>query len=116
MKIILAKDFSISPGGRYKKYGPYSGEEFRESILVPKMSEALANNEKLTIDFDNIFGCSTGFLEESFGGLTMYFAKEDILNTLVIIANDDIRIKEDIINYVNNSPRKRVPIRKLTNN
>lgn len=40
MKIKISKDYSKTPGGRFKSEGAYSGEDFRESILFPKYNEA----------------------------------------------------------------------------
>lgn len=35
----IPKDFSSTPGPRFKKHGAYSGEEFREKILIPWLKE-----------------------------------------------------------------------------
>lgn len=64
-KISISKDFSEFPGGRYRKHGPYSGEEFRESILIP----AFRSHEKLVVNIDGTKGFPSSFLEEAFGGL-----------------------------------------------
>ena len=38
MKMIyFTKDFTDTPGGRYKRHGDYSGEQFREDILEPAL-------------------------------------------------------------------------------
>ena len=63
-KIRVSSDFSDTPGGRFKVDGPYSGEEFREKLLIP----ALENHSKVIIDFDGGEGYGSSFLEESFGG------------------------------------------------
>lgn len=39
MKIKISKDYSKTPGGRFKSEGAYSGEDFRESILFPKYND-----------------------------------------------------------------------------
>lgn len=34
---IRVADFSVAPGGRLKAYSLYSGEEFRESVLLSEI-------------------------------------------------------------------------------
>ena len=41
--IKVATEYSKTPGGRTRKDGPYSGEDFRETILIPKYEEAKKN-------------------------------------------------------------------------
>lgn len=41
--IDIKADFSDSPGARYRKDGPHSGEEFFEVLLKPKFEEAVRN-------------------------------------------------------------------------
>ena len=35
--IYIARDFSPSPAGRYPADGPFNGEKFRETLLLPAM-------------------------------------------------------------------------------
>lgn len=63
--INIAKDFSPYAAGRYEKDGPYSGQKFRDSVLVP----ALRNGGTVTVDLDGTLGLGSSFLEETFGGL-----------------------------------------------
>ena len=69
MKIIISKDYSPHPIGRYENDSTFSGERFREKLLVPKIKEAIKSNDKLDVSFDGMAGCSSSFLEEAFGGL-----------------------------------------------
>lgn len=62
--ISIAEDFTKYPGGRYRKFGKGSGEEFRD-FLIPYMDR----KEPLTIVLDGTAGYSSSFLEEAFGGL-----------------------------------------------
>jgi hypothetical protein len=66
--LSIAKDFSAFPAGRERKDGPYSGERFREEILMPR----LESSESLEIDLDGTMGYGSSFLEEAFGGLVRY--------------------------------------------
>ena len=68
-KIDIAKEFSPVLGGRYKRLGPYSGEEFYEKYLKPMYSEAKDNNETLYIYLDGVKSFPSSFLDQSFGEL-----------------------------------------------
>jgi len=37
VKVSIAKDFSEFPAGRENEDGPYSGQRFRDEILLPKL-------------------------------------------------------------------------------
>lgn len=86
-EISIAKDFSRAPGIRYRKNGPYSGEEFRETVLVPAFSKAREQGEVLTIILDGVAGYGSSFLEEAFGGLVRTgVSKDDVDRHLRIVA------------------------------
>lgn len=63
--INVARDFSPFAAGRYYTDGPYSGEKFREEILLP----SLAKNDHVVVDLDGTLGLGSSFLDETFGGL-----------------------------------------------
>ena len=63
--IHFATAFTRFPAGRFKIHGPYTGEGFRDDILIP----ALEAHPHVTVDFDEVMGLGSGFLEETFGGL-----------------------------------------------
>jgi hypothetical protein len=96
--ISIARDFSKTPGSRYRHEGNFSGEEFRETILVPILHEAIINKTMLNIDLDGTCGYACCFLEEAFGGLIRhnYFIKQEIF--------DHIKFKSDeeshLIDYI----------------
>ncbi|HAU28674.1 MAG TPA: hypothetical protein DCW68_00985 [Rhodospirillaceae bacterium] len=82
-EIKIADDFSKDPGPRFIELGPFSGEMFRDTLLVP----ALKGHDKVIVDLQtkiNSYGSS--FLEEAFGGL--------IRNKLISI--DELRSKLSI--------------------
>lgn len=104
MNINIVEDFTECTGGRYKRNGEYSGEEFRETILLPKYKEAYNKNEKLIVDLDGGFGYGTSFLEEAFGGLVRSINLKEakkIKELLVIKCEDAPRYIEKINNYIN---------------
>ncbi|MGQ3211613.1 STAS-like domain-containing protein [Shinella sp.] len=77
--ISIADDFTKYPGGRYRKHGKGSGEEFRDDYLVP----AIEKQEQLEIVLDGTAGYSSSFLEEAFGGLVRRGFRQDQLRQLL---------------------------------
>lgn len=63
--ISIANDFTEFPAGRYFQDGPFSGQRFREEILLP----ALQNHDRVVVNIDGTLGFGSSFLEEAFGGL-----------------------------------------------
>ena len=64
--ISIAKDFTKSPGTGLRKEmssDGYSGEEFREQLLLPKLLE---RHDPLVIDFDGVAGYHPSFFDGSF--------------------------------------------------
>ena len=71
MILNICKEFSETPGARYKNEGDFSGEEFRETLLLPRFLDAQEKKDKLAevvrrdftgisflnlVDFDANFG------------------------------------------------------------
>ncbi len=101
MKIInIGKEFSEEPAGRYITDGPFSGEKFREEILSP----ALRENEKVSIELDDVEGLGSSFLEESFGGLirNKYFTVEELKQKLEVVTEDK-GLEAEVWNYIENT-------------
>ena len=65
VEIVVARDFTLYPSGRYASDGPWSGEIFRKKHLGP----ALLDNDIVTVVLDGVMGYGSSFLEEAFGGL-----------------------------------------------
>lgn len=85
-EIEIGRDYTILPGGRYKKYGPFSGEDFRDSILAP----ALRENSKVIVYLDGVKTYMSSFLEEAFGGLIRErkFRYDDLKAQLIVKARE----------------------------
>ncbi len=100
--ISVAKDFSSSPGPRYKREGDFSGEQFRNSILEDKVKQCISTNTKLLIDLDGTAGYGTSFLEESFGGLIRVckFDYSIIVKILTFKSDEEPYLIEDINAYM----------------
>jgi hypothetical protein len=69
LRLVIARDFSDTPGPRRKMQGSHSGEEFLDNLLRPRFKDALRNDAVLTIDFDGSAGYPPAFLETAFWGL-----------------------------------------------
>jgi hypothetical protein len=81
--LIVAKEFSICPIGRFKKHGSHSGEGLRE-LIVSK----LATCQKLIIDFDGVVAGHSSALDEAFAGLIrkQIMTYEQIKDRIVLIS------------------------------
>ena len=100
VKIKLSTDFSTTPGGRLVAEGDYSGELFRDDILIGRYEEAEKKNAILEIDFDGCYGIGTSFLEEAFGGLVRKYHKHGSLKRMRFISTEDETIPSNIRKYV----------------
>ena len=96
--IVIARDFTPTPGFRYRSDGPKSGEEFREAFLEPHFSND--TNSKITIDFDGSIGYATSFLEEAFGGLARMFGKDVCLARLHFVSEEDPLLIDEVKSYI----------------
>jgi hypothetical protein len=89
-KTIKIADFTRYPGPRYEADGPFSGQEFRNTILIPALRDAIADNEVISVLLDDVAGYGSSFLEEAFGGLVRAGFDARELNThLRIVAQGD---------------------------
>ena len=69
-KLLIAKDFTKYPGGRYKSEGPHSGEELILNHLMGRLMAAIAKGYKLEIDLTGMNGYPSSFLSGSFGKIS----------------------------------------------
>lgn len=95
-RIVVAKDFSPTPGGRWRELGPFSGQEFYEVLLLPKFQEALAAKEKLHIDLDGARSYPYSFLDQSFGELARQVGLNQVKKTIIFHAVE----KQWVIKYI----------------
>lgn len=102
MIIKISQDYSEILGARNISDGEYSGEDFRERILIPKFLEAKEKKEKLIIDFDGGYGNPVSFVEEAFGGLARKFGTDAVLETLEFISNDEESLVREVVEYIKN--------------
>lgn len=77
MTFSIARNFTETPGPRFRRQGPFSGELFRGKLL-----ELLRRVDgQILIDLDGTRGFGSSFLDEAFGGLIMSegLTKDDVL-------------------------------------
>lgn len=86
MKTIdFAKEFTDTPGGRYRQHGDWSGEQFREEVLEP----ALREHEVAILNLNGAFGFPSSFIDEAFGVLVEKVGIATIDKKLRINLTDD---------------------------
>ncbi len=104
--INIKKDFSDSPGARYRKDGPNSGQQFYEEILKNKFEEARQRGVKLEINLDGVWGYPSSFVSGSFGKLSIEYSANVVLDTIVFISTESETRKERIIEEIKNPTKK----------
>jgi hypothetical protein len=102
--VSIAKQFSAYPAGRTRRDGKYSAEAFREDILIPSLQRAIANKDRIVVELDGVYGFSSSFLEETFGGLVRrgVFTPADLKGALAISYSNPIyaSVKIDAETYL----------------
>lgn len=97
---VKVLDFSEFPGPRNAKIGFFSGELFRDEVLIKAIkAEGI---ESVTVNLDGTAGYGSSFLEEAFGGLIRKGYATDAVLALCgrIISEDDPSLINEIIGYV----------------
>ncbi len=101
--IEISKDYTKTPGGRFEKDGPNSGEVFRKNLLYPMYVDAIEAGCKLTVNLDGCFGYPSSFIDEAFGGLAKEQKDRTILNNIIIISNDQPGLIDKIRDCIENA-------------
>ncbi|WP_313001686.1 STAS-like domain-containing protein [Chryseobacterium gleum] len=103
MATLYIKDFSTTPGVRSRDEGPYSGEEFRNTILEPAIRESLKSGEKIKVVLDGTLGYATSFLEEVFGGIVRSFGYDNIKRLIEVVSIQRPYYIDDVNEYMNDA-------------
>lgn len=110
-RISIAEDFFRFPGGRFRKNGRGSGEEFRDDFLVPSLGEAIRINGCVVVNMDGVMGYPSSFLEEAFGGLVRErgFRKSETDDHLILEATEPhLSIYKELAeDYIRDADRRR---------
>ena len=97
---IKVKDFSTTPGARYRIDGDFSGQEFFEDHLKKAFENSIERNEKLIIELDGTEGYATSFLDEAFGRLAEEFGPKQTISNIEIISNEEPDWIDEINSYI----------------
>ncbi len=100
LSIIVARDFSDTPGPRSRSEGKFSGDQFKEEILKPHFEKAIEQKSVLFIDLDGTEGYATSFLEAAFGGLAREFSPEIVRTHLKFKSIEEPYLEEEITRYI----------------
>ena len=101
--LSVARDYSRTPGPRYRWQGPFSGEDFRD-LLIEKLRFA----DKVIIDLDGTRGYGSSFIDEAFGGLVRIskkigWTKPAILERIDILAKEDLSYRIEALQAMNDA-------------
>jgi STAS-like domain of unknown function (DUF4325) len=96
VRVSVAKQFTKTPGGRYERLGPFSGEEFRKKFL----STPLREGKTVLVELDGVRGYGSSFLEEAFGGVVreLGLKNSDALLRIKIVESWRLDVEEYIQN------------------
>lgn len=88
--MISLSEYTQFPGGAYRIEGSFSGEDFRETFLVPALKKAIANNSRVVVDLDGTLGLSTSFTRAAFGGLVAveHFSESMLKKILHLVGSE----------------------------
>ena len=95
--ISIVKNYTTTPGGRYAKEGPFSGEDFFNQILYPAYLQAKFTQKNIIIDLDDCIGYPSSFITGSFGLLLEKFPKQEVFSILKFTSQKDPALPDKII-------------------
>jgi hypothetical protein len=106
MNLIVATEFSETPGPRTRDEGDFSGELFLDEFLRPRYEAAVQAGETLVVDLDGTEGYATSFLEAAFGGLARLYRADDILRVIEFKTEDEPYLKAEVTKYIKDARKK----------
>ena len=100
--LIIATEFSDTPGARDREDGDFSGQEFLEDFLQTRFEKAVKEKYILLIDLDGIWGWPSSFISGSFGKLSMTVGPDIILLHLNFKSSKRPSRIEKVLNEIKN--------------
>ena len=98
-RYFIGEEFSRYPGPRFRRLGDFSGEEFRDDVLIPLLRE----NDKVVLHLDGVAGYGSSFFEEAFGGAIRAGVWIDSHN-LELVSDDECE-KKEVWSYIEDAKR-----------
>lgn len=99
-KIIdIGKIFSRYPAGRFPSDGPFNGQLFRNTRLIPELEK----NHVIAIELDDTAGYGSSFLEEAFGGLVRASIPHERIKNNIFFNSEDESLVEEINEYIDDA-------------
>jgi hypothetical protein len=103
--MLTLSNYSKTPGPRYKSEGPYSAEEYLETILVPALTQSINNGKSLYFELNNVQSLPACFMDEVSRGLIETFGIKNIDNYL-IITSDRSDFHRQFMSYIQKYKRQ----------
>lgn len=104
--IDIAEDFTPFPAGRHREDGRFSGQAFREDLLL----EPISTGTNVTVKLDGAMGYGSSFLEEAFGGLVReHGISVDTIKSLITLQTEDQYLREEILEYILEAAQSEFP-------
>ena len=100
IQYVIAKNYTDTPGPRYESEGPFSGENFRNTVLLELLKMAQEQNTTILIDFDGGYGYPTSFLEEAFGGTVRATKNKNILSLITFKSDEEPSLINEVKSYM----------------
>ena len=103
--LSVARDFTVTPGGRWRRISECSGEEFRDSFLEPAIRRG---KPPVSVELDGVLGYGSSFLEEVFGGLVrlMHWKTREEFDQYVTVKTSRENWRAEVDQYVNDALAK----------
>jgi hypothetical protein len=84
-RYAFSSSFTRYPGGRLRVHGPFSGELFRDDVLMP----LLDRHDVVTIDLTGVRGFGSSFLDEAFAEAGKRLGRSEAKRRLLFECADD---------------------------
>lgn len=104
--LIIAEEFSDTPGARDREDGDFSGQEFLEDLLQKRFDRAVTEKYILLVDLDGLWGWPSSFISGSFGKLSMAVGAEIILKHLDFKSTKRPSRIEKVVHEIKNPTNK----------
>ncbi|WP_019556513.1 STAS-like domain-containing protein [Thiomicrorhabdus arctica] len=103
--INIKNDYTWAPAGRYTGDGQFTGQGFREKLLVPALNEY----DKVIVELDGSIGYGSSFVEEAFGGLVREsnYTLDQLRKSLEIKTTEFPSIQSEIWEYIEDAAKQR---------